>query len=67
MEVGDLGEEDLDYPEDHHVQGIVDAAVGCAAVLVETVGLVYSPVELFIIQSEVPTTSSAFHCNFCDR
>jgi hypothetical protein len=52
MEVGDLGEEDLDYPEDYHVHGVVDAAVGFPAVLVVTVGLVYSPVELFIILSQ---------------
>jgi hypothetical protein len=43
VEVGELGEEDLNDPKDHHVRSGVDAALGVVAVPVVAVGLVHGP------------------------
>jgi hypothetical protein len=43
LEAGELGEEDLNGPKDHHVHSGVDAALGVVAVPVVAVGLVHGP------------------------
>lgn len=67
VEALQLGEEDLDNAEHHHVRGGEDAAVGGVAVLVEAVGLVHRPAESIHARSFDQKIQKHTHTNDIDE